>query len=318
MTMDILSKYDSELQNIDPLLLLDFMEADPEPKFKTFEFKANLEALWTRNPFSRTGFHRYIYFGGSKNAKVTFDLLPQPTYGTGLLLTCWRNDLFDDDREHFKDQQEHHDDGDILWNTPLLHALTGRVNDKMIDVAQRFLGRGANVNHINRIGNSILHEVLRLGSSRLYNVLHFLLHYGADPTLRDVDNRTPMDIVHSHPVYSKDPFIINIFVDHMYRFQNNVNNKRFVAPNPVTLDQHQQETRCVRCSVMHTACCTRCISESKKGWSHSITCDLFLMGIAVKNGTSGDCAAVESEIQKVQQFRVGKSLAYIDDAPLLG
>ncbi|KAJ3310006.1 hypothetical protein HDU76_003464, partial [Blyttiomyces sp. JEL0837] len=42
--LDIVSKYESELEHIDPHLLLDFMSGNRELKFKTMAFKAKMEA----------------------------------------------------------------------------------------------------------------------------------------------------------------------------------------------------------------------------------------------------------------------------------
>ncbi|KAJ3312085.1 hypothetical protein HDU76_002962, partial [Blyttiomyces sp. JEL0837] len=242
------------------------------------------------------------------SGKVCFDGLPEPAYGAGLLLTSWKQDLFDSGEfedeitEEDVEEEEKLQDGDFLWNTPLLHALIGRVNNKMIDVAIRLIGRGANINRINRIGNSILHEVLRLGSSRLYDALRLLLHFGADPTHRDVHNRTPMDIVQSHPIYSKDPLILNIFVDHMFIYNDIVNNSRFIAPNPFTFEDRSK--------------------SNSEAWKHNGSCHLVLMGIVPMDGSGQGGHVNEGKLTKNwPKFRVGNSLAYLDDVrgtPTLG
>jgi len=59
--------------------------------------------------------------------------------------------------------------------------------------AERLLRHGANVNFQNSKGVAALHLLLKKNSDRKH--IQMLLRYGADPTIRDRDGRSPLDMV---------------------------------------------------------------------------------------------------------------------------
>jgi ankyrin repeat protein len=59
--------------------------------------------------------------------------------------------------------------------------------------AERLLRHGANVNFQNSKGRTALHLLLKKNSDRKY--IHMVLRYGADPTIRDREGRSPVDMV---------------------------------------------------------------------------------------------------------------------------
>ncbi len=59
--------------------------------------------------------------------------------------------------------------------------------------AERLLRHGANVNFQNSKGRTALHLLLKKNSDRKY--IQMVLRYGADPTIRDCEGRSPVDMV---------------------------------------------------------------------------------------------------------------------------
>jgi ankyrin repeat protein len=59
--------------------------------------------------------------------------------------------------------------------------------------AERLLRHGANVNFQNSKGLTALHLLLKKNSDRKY--IRMLLRHGADPTIRDREGRSPVDMV---------------------------------------------------------------------------------------------------------------------------
>ncbi|KAJ3280748.1 hypothetical protein HDU76_009091, partial [Blyttiomyces sp. JEL0837] len=69
-----------------------------------------------------------------------FDVVPEICFGNeecGLVCLQWDRDDDDEEEDGLALGREDENQFDVLWNGPLLHTLIGRVNDRMIDIAQR-------------------------------------------------------------------------------------------------------------------------------------------------------------------------------------